>query len=324
MSRSQEDALEVFQLLHPSMRWRLFIDGYRQDEGPDAFDKKEPGYMRAMDNAYVHLLDSFDEPLSSAVIEQLHVEALSTVDNTDNEHTGEFRHDSPGDFGLRAAEESGIPVMAGNVTLAGLQEFMASGVQHEVAVSSSGKERDRFAIYIEGSNDNLLKTSSPEEIYGLLQTQNRPIRFVVAQEDQNNLRARVDRILDEYHGSLATAQSQDDKLQIIVDMVAKLEKNHVFSDGNIRTLVMLVLNRELVKHGFTPVILDNPNQFDLFSTQELLAAVHRGMDVFMQCAHNSKTLYMRDRVEAQRGREAKSTPDQAPNPPSSGQNNNMM
>lgn len=330
--RNQKDALKTFQLLHSSMRWRLFIDGYRQNEGRGAFDLSEPGYMEAMDNAYVRMLESFEEPLSSAIIEQLHEDALSSVDNTDNEHAGEFRDDAPGDFGLRASTElDGTQNMSGNVSLDGLREFMATNMQDEVVVSSIGRERDRFAIYFEGNDENLLKIMTPEEIYSLLQTQlhkpdqdKKQIRFVVGHEPKTSLRTRVDSILDQYHQSLAVAQNQEETLLAIIRMVAQLEKNHVFADGNIRTLVMLVLNRELVKHRFTPVILDNPNQFDMFSTGELLAAVHHGMDVFLQCAQNSKTLYTKDRLAAQQGGDATQTHDEEPDPPISEQNNTML
>lgn len=160
MSINQIEARQEFDRLHPTMRWRLFIDGYRHDEGSNAFDVREPGYMRAMNTAYEYMLGTFDEPLTSSLIADLNEVALKGVDQTDNEHAGKFRHDTPGDFGLMIVGSDADPKrrLAGNTTLAGLTEFkQQTALLNEKVLSSQGKLRDRFAMYAAGENDNLLQ-----------------------------------------------------------------------------------------------------------------------------------------------------------------------
>lgn len=130
----------------------------------------------------------------------------------------------------------------------------------------------------------------------------------MAQEDSAQLNAKVDGIIAQYHQELEAAITPEEKERAIVRMVATLEKYHIFSDGNIRTLVMLVLNRELVKNGFSPTVMDNPNFFDMSATNEIIAAVEVGMDVFEDLARLSQQQYFKDTYQAQKG-----TDDSEPN-----------
>ncbi len=66
------------------------------------------------------------------------------------------------------------------------------------------------------------------------------------------------------------------KLDVIIEFIQSLEQLHPFGDGNCRVFVMLLLNSELIKSGFPPTMLDNPNQFDLFSKKELADEIKKG------------------------------------------------
>lgn len=93
-------------------------------------------------------------------------------------------------------------------------------------------------------------------------------------------------ILDEYHTALIqlassdTADKIDKCLTIIVKCCQQLEWLHPFADGNCRTFGMILLNRLLIENNFYPCIMDDPNQLDCFSINELVEAIKQGMRNF--------------------------------------------
>lgn len=46
------------------------------------------------------------------------------------------------------------------------------------------------------------------------------------------------------------------------------------------TFYTLLMNRELIRHGFSPAIFDNPNGFDGLAPDEALSELIRGMKNF--------------------------------------------
>lgn len=287
MTRSPKEMRALFNKLPQQEQWRLFIDGYRQEEGEGAFDVREPGYMQAMKNAFLTMLNTIDQPLTSELIIILHSKALSGVDGTDNENLDTFRDGSPGDFGLVANKDSLNPAL-GNASLEGIKEFINSGALSEQVIGRNNTAAPRYEILIDGID--VARTDSPEDIFEKIKNQGG--RFYCKHESAESIEANVNKILDDYHQKINEATNSQGKLSAIIDMVSQLERRHIFSDGNARTLVMLVLNRELVKNGFSPVILDNPNRFDLFSQKELVNEVGFGMQKFWQHAFHREISHL--------------------------------
>ena len=75
----QGDIKQLKNAIHPSEIWRFFIDGNRQKEGWLKFEKKEPGYLYAMTQAFQKIF----EPASDleALIKELHALATTSVKN---------------------------------------------------------------------------------------------------------------------------------------------------------------------------------------------------------------------------------------------------
>ncbi len=90
------------------------------------------------------------------------------------------------------------------------------------------------------------------------------------------LEKRVKTILTNYEIVMNTKMSKEERLRQIVSLVALLERIHPFWDANCRTLCVMVLNKELVRHGFPLTILEDPNRFDCFSREELMNEVING------------------------------------------------
>lgn len=92
-----------------SERWRLFIDGYRQNEGPKAFDVREPGYLGGVETAFDLMLSGLGQPLTRAMFVELHNEAIKSVNERAQQlgksmpyakNEFEFRGRNGIDFGL--------------------------------------------------------------------------------------------------------------------------------------------------------------------------------------------------------------------------------
>lgn len=74
---------------------------------------------------------------------------------------------------------------------------------------------------------------------------------------------RVQKVIDEYEHSEKT-------LENITKMSQDLELLHPFRDGNTRTVIIIILQKELRRFGFSPVIFENPNRFDGYTLSQLL------------------------------------------------------
>ncbi len=101
---------------------------------------------------------------------------------------------------------------------------------------------------------------------------------------RRTLTETMDRYLDVYRESLAVAITPIDKLLAIIRFIQACERLHPFIDANTRTFSMLLLNHLLMRNGFPPVILTNPNLLGLTSDQEALGLIVEGMENTLQLA----------------------------------------
>ena len=81
------------------------------------------------------------------------------------------------------------------------------------------------------------------------------------------------KILDSYENS---SKSIED----IVRLIQNLYQLHPFNDGNTRTFIIILLQKELARNNHTPVILYNPKHFAAYSITELLKDIREGQARF--------------------------------------------
>lgn len=91
------------------------------------------------------------------------------------------------------------------------------------------------------------------------------------------LNERMQSLIDVYQIQISVTEDPIMKLMAIINFIQSCEQLHPFRDGNCRTFCMLLLNHLLMKNGFPPAILDDPNKFDLCGRNELLHLVLDGM-----------------------------------------------
>lgn len=106
----------------------------------------------------------------------------------------------------------------------------------------------------------------------------RQIHFLPPKRSHEEHTKIIQDYIAEYQASLKKATTEDEKLSTIINFIQSLEQLHPFSDGNCRTLIMLLLNRELILNGFPRVMLTDPNRFDLYSVEELKKEIKEGWE----------------------------------------------
>jgi|GEM_PF-5924496 len=93
---------------------------------------------------------------------------------------------------------------------------------------------------------------------------------------------KIEGKISQYKAELHDSTTALDKLKAIIRFIITLERMHVFPDANCRTFCVLLLNRELIKNQFSPVILEDPNRFDGYSVDEMVIEVLNGMHSFQE------------------------------------------
>lgn len=140
---------------------------------------------------------------------------------------------------------------------------------------NSSPERQQFI-------DALSETKDDQEaatiLYNYIASSKDSPQFVSIEADDETASTEMDKLLLQYYLSMNEAKNDPiERLKAIILFIQSCEQLHPFADGNCRTFCMLLLNHLLLKNGFPPAILEDPNRFDLFSQSELLNEVINGM-----------------------------------------------
>ncbi|MFN7662975.1 MAG: hypothetical protein ACK5PQ_04590 [Alphaproteobacteria bacterium] len=89
----------------------------------------------------------------------------------------------------------------------------------------------------------------------------------------------VETIIESYRSRMEQELKEEDKIKAIIQLASDLDRFHYFRDGNLRT-AMIIAQRELIRNGFSPVVLEDPNSLDGFSQEELFEEFIKGMERF--------------------------------------------
>ena len=113
--------------------------------------------------------------------------------------------------------------------------------------------------------------------------------YIAPKVSRNNLEILVTDAIVNFNANIKTATTDDNKLEVIGNLIQNLERIHPFPDANGRTFVNLLLNYLLIKNGFPPATFLEPNLFDAFGhTVEVLK---RGIANTVEIYHGKKDLF---------------------------------
>ncbi len=245
---------------------RFFVSGRTQFSGWLPGEKEEPGFLNACIFTFFYELEHIDEPLSVELIERIHASLIHGVLNTNYTEIDFKSHQTSFRAAGRHVQFGLIPGQ--NLSLAGLDELKRNHenpYRYKLVKNKLGNtEREYYALACYSDN--------AKSDVGLILSE--------YQESMTRLKYR----------DLSIEAFQNHAIKFISKMVTDLERLHPFSDGNCRTFCILTLNRELIKHGMPPTMMDDPNQFDGFSQSELIQKIKEGQARFLEILNKKKLL----------------------------------
>jgi hypothetical protein len=109
------------------------------------------------------------------------------------------------------------------------------------------------------------------------------VRWQCHAKSRKEVEKVVDQIFRMHKQAMRSASSEDEVLHVIAKTCATLERAHVFQDGNARTFGILLLNQLLLAARLTPSMTPDANEFDGYSTGELVQRIKEGQAVFRAC-----------------------------------------
>ncbi|WP_343602821.1 DUF4157 domain-containing protein [Roseateles sp.] len=242
--------------------WRMVMDGKHQaSRGKYGFEN-ESGYMGAMLRGFSQMLGTVGTPLDAGMYEALHDSAVRGVRTRSGEQMDERYRDNP-----QMGEGFGLD----------MENWSPAG-HAELHKKFQKKRTDPVGSMLAENPNKMIERSvdgqalAGKQVFRVRPTNSREHAVELAQE-----------VISRYHDDIVAADElpeeaaqRDAKLTAIARICQDLDQMHLFTDGNIRTIVFLVLNKLLLEQGFSPVIMSEPNVFDCKSVDELKAEIGRG------------------------------------------------
>jgi hypothetical protein len=102
---------------------------------------------------------------------------------------------------------------------------------------------------------------------------------IYANWDKTEVQKYVPILIEQYESNIKKISDDSEVLKLIVRFIQDLEDIHMFQDGNCR-LMYLLLNKELMRHDFAPVILKDPNNLDNYTPEKLVEEIILGQEAF--------------------------------------------
>ncbi len=261
--------------------WRLVIDGRdHEDIGKYGYEN-EPGYLTGCFNMLTCMLKRRREGqrLDSDFLIKLHdIAAQST-------HLSCVNADKTIRQGIKP---NSFPLVPGfNLSKEGWEEIKdnmnpESELLHQLTNSPPTMDipvqlKDQYSeISVKFRYDYGQWTNHQKIIYGA--------RFIC---EGNNLytdgrkkiertKANIQALIDQCYVAIEQAGTQEGKEKAITLYMAKIERMHPFLDANLRTIAFGAINMLRLEQGLLPLVWEDPNQLDGFSSDELVKIQQQG------------------------------------------------
>lgn len=236
--------------------WRFYLDGryqkINQEFGWGASELREPGWLNELHNAFTYALDTIEQDLSVELLGEIHQKAVLKVKEIGYQK-GKIRGND------------NVRYQMPDFSLLGLSEL------HE-------ESKNNLKYYVTDANyefyDGNCYLSEDPKKYRTMMVNYEPF-------SESTVKEIMSEIIKRYY--IEFKEAKNDRFlqfQAIVKLSSDLVRFHPYNDGNTRVLVNIVLKRELIKYGFKPVILENPNWFDNLSKEELCLETLKGIENF--------------------------------------------
>lgn len=265
--------------------WKLFIDGNYHELGKFCFEN-EKYYLYNMYNAFDYMLSQKGKQLSAEMYEDFHILATHTVVEPKN---WVYRKYLSPMFKL-------IP--NANSSQEGLDEYYNANDFLEILVRDNTYILDNMLKtkqYIDDKDDcSSFRNAAIEKAKMMADeaSSSGNVALNKAEYDQmiiesvDKLIIRIAEEVKEYGSAGNDARSlastvfeywnsgeKKKDLKEMIKLCKTLDQLHLFTDGNIRTIVFIVLQKLLLDNGYKPIYLADPNIFDMFSIDQIFEKI---------------------------------------------------
>ena len=249
--------------------WRLFVDGKQQtvsdnskDYGWVFFEQREPGCLHGMFQALAAQRKRIDEDVSLELVCDIHKKCTEETERLQS-------HNEPGKLrrlkGIDVTTYSFIDEEA-----CGYDEPSDEQLSAQYEWTDAMRKEIRKELKKDDKAATLpLPSLVSKKVWVTIEGDDLKIaaEYVIKKYNKNMRKIAESKVEEKKTFENQTAPSNvseisDEYLDEIINLVTALERLHLFYDANGRTFCTVLLNRELVKSGHSPVILDNPNMFD--------------------------------------------------------------
>ena len=280
--KSSQEALADFKLHYPAQeQWRLLVDGIQYANLVNTdwliddtikskshawvnYESREPGCITGFFLAWYYCMQEIEThpeytEITVGFIKNLH--RLINVDVQNEDLT--YQDNLPGEFRTVDDENFCFNILSTcnhRYTQEGLDDLVNAIHENVLPNAQFPKVNIRGLTQLPEGTIRIIKYHPPRP-------HSKPVER--SSSSSSLLRAffedQVQKILSNYNKNITLAIADDDKLKIIGQTVEALERTHPFVDTNGRVFVNLLLNYLLIKEGFPPVTLIEPNVFDAFA-----------------------------------------------------------
>lgn len=286
--------------------YRLPVDGrfHAKEQGWKQYEERQPGCLKAAFDGLAYAISNIENThLTVKFVKELHKIVMTNVkDLKEGTIPGKIR---------TSKEIVGFYMPPHVITQAGLKDlfdYMHDQTIYEkmqgswIGPAADEKFADQSMLRRTAKSIDPDRSLCHETIKFnyMTNTELAKKHFALTQDNDFNhyLAPHSDKVKDDlkqaiqkYNQDIKTTTNEDEKLNIIVDLVWTCDHIHPFMDGNIRTFAVLLLNRLLLQNGFPPVTLMDPNKFDCHSKKELVAEVKIGMKNSLALIEGEKKLF---------------------------------
>lgn len=259
-----------FDKIEPRHRWRMCVDpskvqhatthlGLGRDNPllPFLFDT-EKAFLSGVMNAWDVSMESLHKPLTADLVIELYKASFPLGLSYDIDHKVPGTH-----FWL---------TLGRNMTEAGKQQLLENAVElrkhlDNYAVVGSQEDLDQFKA-------DLLDTDLDEAVPKV--AVDKKALLFRGEMSKQSLDSGIGHFLGLYARRCQADPQGKNQVRHITELCQNLEQFHPFPDGNCRSFGIILLNHLLARHGLPLSMLEDPNWFDGWSLDELVAKVKEG------------------------------------------------
>lgn len=283
--------LSILKLLNACTKEELYrfqVDGnlLAKENGWMKYQNREPGCISSFFNAFAYAITNLENKnLSLDFICELYKLCTDGVENI-KRYTPSIRENEKNRafFGLDKD----------NTTIEGLFDLLKfireqKITKYEGALITFGKPTgpQQPEIFLSKEQSQYSDEALVKAIYNGLYSNK---IYFIAPQGGKSLQLTLNEIIANFNKKIGSKRG-DDALNFIVETIYQIYHEHPFSDANLRTLALLLMNRLLIQQGFLPVIFDDPNYFDGNSINQLVKEVKKGMENTQKLLNGTRKLH---------------------------------